>query len=60
MLDKETTPSFELVLCVKNAKGEVTGHRKSIGTDNPAKLSEFYNKYRGKPNRKPKSKKNSK
>jgi hypothetical protein len=40
---------FELVLNVRNAKGEITDKKKSIKTDKPEKLNEFYERNVGKP-----------
>ncbi len=46
-----TTPdkAFEIDLEIRNAKGEPTGIRKSLKTDDPVKLWEFYMRNQGRP-----------
>lgn len=49
-----SNPSFEIELCVRNPEGQPTGRTKSLSTDDPHKLWEFWNRHRGRPRRKKK------
>lgn len=48
--------SIELVLCVKDGKGNKTGHRKSLVCETGAEVWHFWMKHQGKPKRKKKNK----
>jgi len=42
---------YEIVLYIKDAKGNPTKKRKSYATDNPYKLWQFWMRHQGKPKR---------
>lgn len=58
MNQPKKSPTFELDLIVKDAKGNPTNMRKSIQTDSPRKLCQFWHRYQGKPKRRKKKSKN--
>ena len=49
---EEYAPSFEIVLQVRDSKGNLTGKTKTFASDSAEKLAEFYSRNSTKPKRK--------
>lgn len=58
-LGNKPTRTFEIVVQLRDRKGNPTGRTKSFSHDNPAKIAEFWNRMRGRPKRKRKINKNA-
>lgn len=43
--EKEVSKTFEIVVCLRNAKGELTGRKKSFSSDSANKIWEFWAKH---------------
>jgi len=57
MFDSSKNKTFELVLFVKDKFGNPTKTKRSISTDSPDELSQFWMKHKGKPRKKKTNKK---